>query len=283
MATAIALVVCSGLAHSVWNLFTKSSSNKSVFLWLITVGGTIVFLPFLIHDIRNGIPAGSYLFLFLTLLFQMGYGYLLPIAYQRGDMSQTYPIMRGIGALLVPINSVLFLGEYVSWMGWLGIIVIVTGLFAINSTSLAGTNKKQLVYQMWPAFAVGLCITGYTLNDKILVQDISPFSLIVVGHIGTMLVLSPLVMASGKIKEEWKINWKRIAIGTLLSPGSYLLFLFAVRLGPVSHLAPIREISTVFGTLLGVLLLKETNGLRRLLYAGVITSGVITLGIWGGI
>ncbi len=282
MAIALALVLGSGLAHAVWNLFTKASRNKDVFLWLITFGGTVVFLPFLIHDMKQGVPADLYWLIGLTFLFQMSYGFLLPKAYQRADLSQIYPIMRGIGALLVPIIGVAIYHEYVSVLGWIGIAIIVIGLFAINGKGLFGSRRGALLLKIWPALLVGLCITGYTLTDKSLVQHLSPFALIEVGNLALMVVLTPKVLSSGKIKEELKLNWKRILLGTILSPGSYLLFLFAMKIGPVSHLAPIREMSTVFGTILAVWLLKEADGVRRMLYASVIVIGVIIVGMWGG-
>ncbi|SUH33911.1 integral membrane protein [Salmonella enterica subsp. enterica] len=39
-------------------------------------------------------------------------------------MSQTYPLMRGTAPLLVALISVLFLGDSLSSMAWVGIAVI---------------------------------------------------------------------------------------------------------------------------------------------------------------
>ncbi|MCQ6563365.1 hypothetical protein [Paenibacillus mendelii] len=69
---------------------------------------------------------------------------------------------------------------------------------------------------------------------------------------------------------------------TVLRPG----FLSAV---PVRHearaaglaCAPIREIGTVFGTLLGVFLLKERQGLRRIAMSTIITFGIISVAFSG--
>lgn len=83
------------------------------------------------------------------------------------------------------------------------------------------------------------------------------------------------------IRTEWTRHWRTIIVGGILSPGAYLLFLLALRMAPVAQMAPMREIGTVFGTMLGIGVLKERHGPRRLAAAGLIAAGVMTLGLWG--
>lgn len=59
------------------------------------------------------------------------------------------------------------------------------------------------------------------------------------------------------------------------------IFLFAMKLAPLAHIAPIREIGTVFGTLFGIYILKEQQGARRVMMSAVITVGIICIGMWG--
>jgi uncharacterized membrane protein len=67
----------------------------------------------------------------------------------------------------------------------------------------------------------------------------------------------------------------------VLNPGSYLLFLFALQQAPVAHISPLREIGTIFATFLGILLLKEQQGLRRIACSVVIFCGILLIGVWG--
>lgn len=131
------------------------------------------------------------------------------------------------------------------------------------------------------AFGVGLCITGYTLTDKLILEYISPLALLGLCNIGYMLVLTAPALRSKKIREEWRSNAVALVVGSILSPGSYLLFLYAMNLGPLSHLSPIREIGTVFGTLLGILILKEQQGRLRIVMSIAITAGIIMIGTLG--
>jgi uncharacterized membrane protein len=112
-------------------------------------------------------------------------------------------------------------------------------------------------------------------------QYVSPLTLSEVGNIGFLLAFLPQMLNRRQVREEWTANWKFILIAAILSPGSYLLFLFAMNMAPVSHLAPIREIGTVFAALLGVWLLKEKQGWRRIVTSAIIATGIITIGIAG--
>ncbi|WP_369688945.1 EamA family transporter [Bacillus sp. FJAT-26390] len=276
------LVLCSGLTHAIWNLFTKTSRNKSVFLWLIHITAFVLLLPYFIVDVTSSsISLSGYLFMLLTMGFQMGYFFLLPIVYRKGEMSQMYPIMRGTGALLVPLFSVWIYNESLSALGWIGVGCIVLGLFAISGFLKKQHGSAISLRNIFPALMVGLCITGYVMTDKMVLQSLSPLSIIELSNIAYVIVLSPAVLRSKQIKQEWQVNKQAILWGTILSPGSYLLFLYAMNLAPLSHLAPIREIGTVFGTMLGIFLLKESNGLKRILLSAVITMGVIMIGMWG--
>lgn len=62
--------------------------------------------------------------------------------------------------------------------------------------------------------------------------------------------------------------------------GLYVILL-AKMMAPVSQLAPMREIGTVFGTILAIFLLQEEQGPKRIAASVLITAGVILLGIWG--
>jgi len=131
------------------------------------------------------------------------------------------------------------------------------------------------------AFAVGICIASYVVVDKIALNYVSPVILNEASNIGNLLALSWATFHSRGIRNELKANWKIILLGGMIAPAGYLLFLFALSLAPVAQLAPMREIGTVFGTVMGIFILREKQGTRRILTSLSITIGVIILGIWG--
>lgn len=281
----IMLVLASGMAHAVWNLFTKKSRNKSVFLWSIMMLPTLLLLPSLIQELGlQSLSPEAYALLALSAVLQALYSWMLSKTYELGDLSQIYPIMRGTSTLLVPLVGVIFLKESLSGAGWLGIGLMLAGFFVLTGM---GTRKSKLsvrMQEMKPllmALGIGACITCYVFVDKLNLQQISPLALLEITNIGFVAGLTPQVLLSGELRAEWKVNWRTMLLGAVLNPGSYLLFLFAMQQAPMAHIGPLRETGTIFATLLGVLLLKEKQGTQRILGSVVIASGILLVGMWG--
>ncbi|MEC0243677.1 GRP family sugar transporter [Paenibacillus dokdonensis] len=281
----ILLVLASGMAHAVWSMFTKRSLNKGVFLWSIMMIPAVILLPVLIMELwKHPLTWGAYGLLLLSVALQGLYSWLLSKTYELGDLSQIYPIMRGTSTLLVPIIGVLFLKESLSIFGWIGIILMLGGFFLLSGFGL-GRKKANTQPQSLKPFAlalcVGLCTTSYVFVDKLNLDHVSPVALLEVTNIGFVAGLTPLVLASRQLKQEWRKNRSTILLGAILNPGSYLLFLFAMQQAPMAHISPLREIGTVFATFLGILLLKEQQGLKRITTSIIVFCGILLIGMWG--
>lgn len=281
---AIILVIISGLLHAVWNLFAKQSLNKVVFLWSFQWVAVFVFLPWALAAVwHHHIPVRGWAFFTVTAALHGAYVILLSRTYSAGDLSQVYPLMRGLSPMLVPILGILILGERLPGISWLGVGGVVIGISVLGDWRFSRrTDRRHLVPQAtWLALAVGLLITAYTTFDKITIHYVPAVALNDGSNLANVVALSWWAIRSGAIKAEWTLNWKTIVLGGIISPGGYLLFLLALRMAPVAQLAPMREIGTVFGTILGIVVLKETQGRRRMAAAGLITAGVILLGTFG--
>ncbi|MCR8643731.1 DMT family transporter [Paenibacillus sp. N1-5-1-14] len=278
---ALFLVIASAFTHSLWNLFTKKSIHKESFLWSIQTIACVVFMPFFVRDLLTvDLGIKQVALMIASFLFQGLYLILLTKAYRIGEMSQVYPMMRGSAALLIPIVSMILYHERLSMYGWIGLSLIVVGLFALSGIYTTRMDRKFMIIFV-TALGVGLSITGYTLVDKSILGFLSPLGLLQISNISGLLFLGIPALRSGKLKPEWKLNWKTILVGSVLAPGSYLLFLVAMQLAPLSHISPIREFSIVIGSVLGILILKEKQGGTRVLFSFVITAGMITLSLWG--
>lgn len=279
------LVLASGTAHAVWSMFTKRSLNKSVFLWSIMMIPTVLLLPVLMVELsRESLPVSAYALLIVSMALQALYSWLLSQTYELGDLSQIYPIMRGTSTLLVPLIGVAFLGERLSGFGWLGIACMIVGFIVLSGVGSrkgqAGSGMKG-AKPVLMALCVGLCTTSYVFVDKLNLQHISPLALLEVTNIGFVAGLTPALLASGGLRQEWKVNRSTILLGALLNPGSYLLFLFALEQAPMARLGPLREVGTVFAAFLGIWLLKEQQGMKRILCSIVIFGGILLIGVWG--
>ncbi|SFA72267.1 Permease of the drug/metabolite transporter (DMT) superfamily [Cohnella sp. OV330] len=277
---AVALVLCSGFLHAVWNLFTKKSGDKNAFLWYCQLVAVVVFLPWTLYEWEGSALRGvGGLAVIGSMALHGLYVRLLAAAYESGDLSQTYPIMRGTSPLLVPLAGVLLLHEELSAVGWLGVAAIVSGMLGLSNFRFvrgAPSGKAPLL-----AFAVGVAISAYIVVDKVALGYVPAVVLNEATNVGNLAALTWIAWRSGHMASELRVNWKTIMLGGILAPGAYILFLSALALAPVTQLAPMREIGTVFGAALGLWLLKEKQGMRRLATSLLITTGVIVLGIWG--
>ena len=88
------LVVCSAIAHSMWNALLKSAGDRTLTMVAIRVAGLVLglaALPFVEWPSPE-----SWKWLGLTATVQFGYYALLIRSYGLGDMSVVYPLARGI-------------------------------------------------------------------------------------------------------------------------------------------------------------------------------------------
>lgn len=299
---AVLLVLGSGFLHSVWNMYTKRSLDKNVFLWYCQLIATVMFMPWALMELDGlAVSRTGQLLLVGSVLLHGVYILLLAATYKIGDLSQVYPIMRGTSPLLVPVAGVLLLDEWLTVYGWLGVGLIVCGIGLLSEVGLrrsgrrgagdvpgaagggasAPSARSPLRAPLY-ALAVGVCIASYIVVDKLAVDSGVPaVVLIQATNIGNVVALSWLALRSSCFRSEFRVNWKTMLLGGVIAPGGYLLFLFALSLAPVAQLAPMREIGTVFGTLMGIWVLREKQGPKRVAASAMITLGIIVLGMWG--
>lgn len=277
---AFSLVVFSGLIHALWNLFAKLSINKITFFWSIHLVSFIMLMPYFIINIpKIQFDGLAVLMLLGSMFFQVFYMLCLITGYTVGELSLVYPILRGSASLLIPVTSVVLLGDRLSVWGWIGLMIILAGIILIGNGTVR--SNKNVRISILIALGGGISITGYTLSDKVLLEYISPIMIFQFQNFIHVLAFLWGAFSSGKLKQEWSTNWKVILLGSLFVPGAYLLFLFALQLAKVAQLAPLREVSIVFGALLGTLFFKEQQGLRKTISSIIIVIGVIILGLQG--
>ncbi len=246
---------------------------------------TIVLFPYLIRELwLHPLSLSSYGLLLLSACLQAVYALLLARTYNMGDLSQIYPIMRGASTLFIPIIGVLFLRESLTIYGWMGLLCMVIGFVTLSGFFTRARSRSASIGSVKPflmALSVGLCTTCYVFVDKLNLEHISAISLLEVTNIGFVAALTPTVIASKQLRMEWKLNSRIILLGAILNPGSYLLFLFAMKYAPVAHISPVREIGTVFATILGIVVLKEKQGTLRIWCSVLILIGILTISFWG--
>jgi drug/metabolite transporter (DMT)-like permease len=276
--TVLALVIAAAFAHAGWNLVAKPGRRRSR-IRLAVRRRRNAALPARARrraDRRPG-PLGwtAIAFMGVSGALHALYFVLLQRAYATGDLSVVYPLARGTGPLLSTTAAIVIFAERPSLVALAGAALIVAAVF-----SLMGRGSTTLGAGTVFAVLTGAAIAAYTLWDK---RAVGPLALSpIVPYWGTNLanaaLLTPVALRErDELRRAWTLSRMRAAVVGLLSPLAYILVLYALVHAPVSYVAPARESSIVVGTLLGVLVLHESDSGRRLAAAAAILVGVVVL------
>jgi len=132
------------------------------------------------------------------------------------------------------------------------------------------------------ALATGAFIASYTVWDKYAVADLHTPS-ILQGYACFPIMaaaFAPFVLRDReRLAEVWRSFRRQVLGAALLAPLAYVLVLTALSFTAVSAVAPAREVSVLFGVLLGRRLLGESGLARRLAAAAAIVAGIMAIAI----
>lgn len=283
---ALGLVLAAAGLHATWNLLAKRSKGGPEFVWLVGVASAaIYFVPLVVvlavgHQSFAGLVP---LFLIGTAILHTGYYVTLQSGYRAGDLSLVYPLARGTGPALAMVGAILILDERPSLLAIGGAIMIATAVLALAAeggrSRDPGSGSAKAVTL---ALLTGLFIASYSLWDKYSVSTlaVSPVLLIWASAIGRVAFLAPLMNARRSVvKALWKSNSREIIAVAVLDPLAYLFILVALTFTPVSYIAPAREISILFGIVIGTRVLSEQNAVRRLGFGGAMVLGLMALAL----
>ena len=279
---AVGLVLASAVIHASWNLLVKRADGGATFVWLYTAVASVIYAPLVLgilltQQMNLSVPGAIAVVasVFLHLLYQL----TLQYGYRHGDLSVVYPLARGIGPTVSTLAAILFLGEEPGAVSLSGAGLVILGVIVLTSTGRTEPTKNGRVAIFYGVLC-GLSIAAYTVCDKVAVSNlqVSPFLLPVVLYFGVAALLSPHALRKkDEVKRLWKTYWREILGIAILSPASYILVLKAMSFTMLSYVASAREISILFGVLLGTRLLGEGDWLRRTIAAGVMVTGLIVL------
>lgn len=285
---ALALVLASAFAHATWNLLLKRAQRQEVFVWWLSAAGAVGAAPIaVVLAFTTEFTLVGLWFVVASSLVHICYFLSLGRSLARADLSLAYPIARGFGPGLVPILAVFVLGESVTLPAWLGIGIIVLGIYTmawwgqlrnIVAGQLAAT-RAGIAY----ALATGVCIALYTLIDKQGVAYVSPFLYLYLMTCGVAVGMLPYIIrahGSSAIMREWRTATRPIIAAAGLLFLAYGLVLTAMRLTDASYVAPARELGLLFALVLGAVVLKEVITVGRLLGAAMIVAGLVLITVF---
>jgi uncharacterized membrane protein len=268
-------------------MLVRRGAHPEAFAWWLAVAATALYLPLGAYLLLTaGLPEPGWPFVAATAVIHAFYFVLLGRAYEHGDLGLVYPIARGTGPLLVPAIAIPLLGERLSPLGALGIALIVVGVVTIGIGGFGPAALKRLgALARHPAaryaLATGVTIAIYSVNDKAGVRWVHPVLYGYLLFVGASILAAPYFWLARREATVacWRANRRSILLAGALSPLTYFLALVAFQLGPVSYLAPMREVSIVIATVLGTVGLGERFSGARLVSAILTAAGVVLIGL----
>jgi drug/metabolite transporter (DMT)-like permease len=288
---ALALVILAGLIHASWNIAAKKAGGDvrfAAFTGAVMMGFWAPLGIWLAIDELPQWGATQWLFIAASSVLHTLYYLTLLRGYRKADLTVVYPLARGSGPLLTSFVAIVFLGEQVTWVGLLGIVGVVGGVFLIagGPALMRATHDpaaRVLLHKgMRYGLLTGAFIASYTVVDGYAVKflAVSPILLDYIGNLFRMVLITPAVVRDRPAALVlWRRQWKYALFVGIVSPVSYVLVLYAMKVAPMSHVAPAREVSMLFAALIGGHLLGEGDRLARLMGAALIGAGVMALAL----
>lgn len=290
-ASALGLVLLAALLHATWNLAAKRAGGDHRFSFIASVMVSVGWLPVVLWVGLDEVAhwtAWTWACVAASAVLHLVYFNVLLHGYKVSDLTVVYPVARGSGPLLTVLGAALWLQEPLSLTGALGAGLVCAGVFIVaggpgllRQAHDPARRARVLAGIRWGALT-GAFIAGYTLVDGYAVKVllVGPIVLDYLGNVLRLPFLAPAALRDrAALALAWRTQWRHALVVATLGPLGYVLVLYAVKLAPLSHVAPARELSMLFAALLGGQLLGEGDRWLRLAGAACIAAGVVTLAL----
>lgn len=276
MLLATVLALTAAVLHASWNLLVKQSADRRLALWgQFTIGGAISAVVLAIWSISASPPDIAWRWAIISGATHVPYLMLLSRAYDRGDFSMSYPIVRGAGALAAAAGGVLLLNDSLSVTSTIGIVIAVLGLFVLA--------KSGSWHVVGAALAVASTIAVYSVVDGHGTRQSQPVAYALALNIAAAFFVSlyASVHSRKQMIPTLKAHWKVMSLAGVFSTVAYMLVMIAYRHAPVGYVASLRESSVVIAAFAGWKMLDEGDHKRRIASAAIVLAGLVVLVIGG--
>lgn len=252
----IATTLLAALLHACWNALAKGAADKHLSMSGVIIG----HLPYAIIGLMF-VPMpdlACWPYLLGSLFFHFGYQVFLLNAYRIGDLTQVYPVARGIAPLIVAMVSVSILNVVLGWVEVAAIVLIGTGLLSLGLVRGHGGARNPKAALL--AAITGCFIAGYSLVDGLGAREAGT----AVGFYGWSAIGNAIVFAAfmrinkpGTLGRLWSEGRFVLIVGGAASYCAYVLVVWGFTQAPIALVTALRETSIIFALIIGVVFMKE--------------------------
>jgi drug/metabolite transporter (DMT)-like permease len=283
---ALYLALLAAVLHAIFGALQKGKHDPWLSRGAIDVSYGLMAAPFALFVVPWPDPhmwpifAGAF-------VIHLGYKLFQAQAYTKGAFTVVYPVVRGMGPLFTVIGAYMLFGETFSATQWLGLAVLLSGIFGLAVYNLIFLEAERATLPAALAFAVvtGLFVALYTTYDAYGIRATAdPFTFLawffMIDGVA-MPILAALRYRNMAHKPALPPLAARGIIGGVIAFLSFGSIMVATRLDQVGEAAVLRETSTVFAAVIGWVFLKETVGPRRVFLMGLIALGAVIVEFGG--
>jgi len=270
------IVIFAALLHAAWNFLVKRVEDKHLSMSAVVIGHT----PFAVAALLYApLPSpGSLPYLFTGAILHVGYQLFLLNSYRIGDLSQVYPLARGVSPLIVACVSVILLGVRLSWLELLAVIIIGTGIMSLALVQRSDGQRNGGAAFL--AITTGCFIAAYSLVDGLGARQAGT----ALGFYGWLSVVNAIIFAAimgvtkpGLVTKVVYRKWRLSLIGGGASFTAYALVTWAFTVAPIALVTALRETSIIFALLFSVFFLKERLSIMKVFATMITLLGVVLL------
>lgn len=273
-----AAVLAAAVLHAAWNALVKHGGDPFLRLAVVGLTGSALCLPLLF--VVPPPVAAAWPWLLASVTIHVAYSATLCLAYRVGDLSQVYPLARGIAPPIVALLGWVVAGERLSPGGLAALALISAGILAAACRQAPGQHRGAVPL----ALACGLTIGTYTITDGQGIRAAQG----ALEYIVWFFFLDGLPFGLGIL---WLYRRRlRAALPQVLLPGigggvlslvAYGLVIWAMRTTPMAYVSALRETSVILAAVIGTRLMGEPFGRERVAAACFVAGGIGLLKLAG--
>ena len=283
---ALALAILAAFLHAVFGALQKGRHDPWLTRGAIDIWLFVIATPIALFLVPRPEPHMWPIFAGAVAIHVI-YKCLQAQAYTKGAYTVVYPVVRGTGPLFAVIGAYLIFSESFTLIQWLGVGVLLTGIFglAVYNLLFLRVDRDTLPAALILAVLTGLLVALYTTYDAYGIRATAdPLS-----FLAWFFMFEGMTLPAAAYL-RWQRMPDRPAPGPLLTRGligalvaftSFGSIMLATRLDKVGEAAVLRETSVVFAALIGWLILRETVGPRRIALMVLIALGAVIVEMGG--
>src|SRR5262245_47783112 len=197
-AGSLLLILGSACLHVVQHLALSQLSERTAFVWWRWLWAGVLCSPVLCVGLGE-IEPSVWGILAVSALFEALYYLAIARAYKTGELSVVYPLARGTAPVFLLGWTLMLLAERPTAGGVAGIGLIVAGRSLVSLPRLGAwrvcLQGLRGASARW-ALSAGLCVSLYTLLDKVAVTGANPMVYTYLAMALTLVWLTPAVVAT---------------------------------------------------------------------------------------